>query len=891
MLANSTGSSTATAVTTSSANRLSGLVSGLDTDTLVQQLTSGTQSKIDKAGQKKQKAAWRQDAYRSITSALQEFQTKYLSTNASSTSILSADYFNVSTINNTSAALSISGNADAAKNMVITKISQLAKQATFTSAHDVSTEALTTGTVKSSWSPNSIDGGSITVNYGGTDYSIAIDSDFVYDKGDDVSNVVAELNNSISKNNDLNGKLAFTKLTDSTSGKDYITLTSTDKSFYIKDGTSSLLSGLGISKDATATAVTSVNTDHSSYINSDSFFTNTLAAGSYLNIQIAGDTNTYALKINSAVQLSSDTATYSAALSTALNAAISSNSNLSGKISASVDSSGQVTIKKADGSSISGFTITGGSENMTQGLNLQYQSADGSYVGSSNRDSLVASYLGDTLSGSTLTFSLNGLSKTITFDATDESKYLTPTDTDPSKGLVNYLQGKLNTAFGAGKVTVSENSGKISFTTADATSIFSVDSSDAIGILGKNGALHTYAGDSNRINTKKMLEDVTDLSTPLTPNSSGGYEINVNGKQFAFSKTDTLKSIMDKINNDADANVSISYSSVTDHFTVTAKNGGSSGSVNISDVSGNLANALFGASGSDYTVSAGQDAKVTMSFNGDAASATEITRPDNNFTIDGVNINLLTTYNTVDNPNTTPITFTESTKTDDLYTKLKSFIDDYNGIVTNLYKQITETKPTDETYDPLTDAQKKSMSETQITDWNTKAKQGLMHGDSIMSSLDTDMRRAMTDMVSSVSTALSQIGISTKAYGEDGQLVIDETTLKKALSDNPDKVASMFTGTDGIATRLNTVINKNITTYGGNGILIQEAGQVNSTSTDDSTLTKEINDYASQITDLKDHLKTEQDRYYNEFTQLETYLSKMNAYASYFSSGSSSSNS
>lgn len=86
------GSTSSINATATSSKRMSGLVSGLDTDTLVKQLTSGTQSKINKQMQNKQIALWRQQSYREVTKALTEFKSKYFSSSNSSNSILSSDF-------------------------------------------------------------------------------------------------------------------------------------------------------------------------------------------------------------------------------------------------------------------------------------------------------------------------------------------------------------------------------------------------------------------------------------------------------------------------------------------------------------------------------------------------------------------------------------------------------------------------------------------------------------------------------------------------------------------------------------------------------------------------------------------------------------------------------
>lgn len=60
--------------------RLSGLASGLDTDTLVKQIMAREQAKLDKIKQKQQIDLWKTDAYREVTSSLQSFYNEYFDT-------------------------------------------------------------------------------------------------------------------------------------------------------------------------------------------------------------------------------------------------------------------------------------------------------------------------------------------------------------------------------------------------------------------------------------------------------------------------------------------------------------------------------------------------------------------------------------------------------------------------------------------------------------------------------------------------------------------------------------------------------------------------------------------------------------------------------------------
>ena len=88
----STTGSTASTHAYSSAG-LSGLASGLDTESMVKALLSGTQSKIDKQNALHKQTEWRQEIYRDLISKINTFQTSYFGT-SSSTSLMNQSFFN-----------------------------------------------------------------------------------------------------------------------------------------------------------------------------------------------------------------------------------------------------------------------------------------------------------------------------------------------------------------------------------------------------------------------------------------------------------------------------------------------------------------------------------------------------------------------------------------------------------------------------------------------------------------------------------------------------------------------------------------------------------------------------------------------------------------------------
>ena len=67
-------------VNSASSNKgFSGLASGVDTESMVEQLLSGTQSKIDKQEAMKKQLEWKQEIYRDIISQINSFHDKFFS--------------------------------------------------------------------------------------------------------------------------------------------------------------------------------------------------------------------------------------------------------------------------------------------------------------------------------------------------------------------------------------------------------------------------------------------------------------------------------------------------------------------------------------------------------------------------------------------------------------------------------------------------------------------------------------------------------------------------------------------------------------------------------------------------------------------------------------------
>ncbi|MFP7202356.1 flagellar filament capping protein FliD [Lysinibacillus halotolerans] len=239
-----------------------------------------------------------------------------------------------------------------------------------------------------------------------------------------------------------------------------------------------------------------------------------------------------------------------------------------------------------------------------------------------------------------------------------------------------------------------------------------------------------------------------------------------------------------------------------------------------------------------------------------------------------------------------PVTLTSSTDVDDMVDKIKKFVETYNGLVTTINSKLKESY--DRNYPPLTDEQKEEMSEDEIEKWEAKAKSGLLRNDSILTNGLYGMRSSFMNSVAGLGDAtmdsLAEIGITTSStYSDGGKLVIDEDKLRSAIEKNPDQVASMFTQTGsvtkdgngktvdsrGIAQRLRDEL-KEFTTD-----IEKKAGK--STSTNDTfTLGKRLNEVDSSIKRWLDKLENIEERYWRQFTAMESAINKANSQASLF---------
>lgn len=199
----------------SSLLRISGMASGIDTDSIVKSMLSSYQSRIDKANQAKQTLQWKQEAYRDIIKDIKGLQDYF--DPLSSKYMLSGNSLNINTAasDDTSIVSATSGSTAKAGTYKV-DVEQLATQAKI---EGTSKDTLVKVTDLSNWSGKVLDfgtSGSITLS-GITDTTM---------NSTNMSKLASDINQQIASNATLKGKISASYVNDGT--HNYIKFTSTE---------------------------------------------------------------------------------------------------------------------------------------------------------------------------------------------------------------------------------------------------------------------------------------------------------------------------------------------------------------------------------------------------------------------------------------------------------------------------------------------------------------------------------------------------------------------------------------------------------------------------------------------------------------------------------------
>lgn len=812
-------SSTSSIYGSRNTNIISGLASGMDTESMIEGMVQSYQQKIISLQQSKTKLQWQQSAYQSISDKLVEFSRKY-SSYSSTTNLNSQSFFKNAVITTTGGKYAdlITATGKSSSQITINSVKQLASAARYSSSK-LDSGAVGSAVDRSQPVVVSQMSGSLTINYG-ANQSIEL----TFDTNEDFSQADGTLD--VNKFQEALNK----KLSEQTLKDDNGDIVSADKLIEINVGAKGTVE---LKNKAT---------------NGDS-------------VTIGGAYGKFADMV------------------TDLDSAVKD-------------------------------------ESSTFQMDRDKQVVDKSQI--------KAEYL----SGKTFSVTLNGQTKKITL-----GDVVRKDGEGWSDAVKRTVQEGLDKAFGENRVQVGMNGGAISFQTLDSEgkvsqsdtfAIYAEDSAAGEILFGEgNTSLTSYVDVSKKLSQLGTFDAAKGTLTVGGATLQGkaikvekedwvvedgkiydkdgnlldeeGYRINKDGERLyefdmtvngvkigTYTQDTALETITNDINANSEAGVSVSYSKLTNEFVFTAKSTGSAEKIDIGE---GLGQALFGDS-SNYEK--GTDAVFTATVNG---KQMEYTRSSNTADLDGMTVTFEGTFNVDGTEKGADVTFTTKTDTDTVFNAIKSMVDDYNAMVTEIKKAYSDMplqKTNGSKYEPLTSEDEEGMTESEIEAYEEKAKTGILFMDRDLSSLYSALRDAVVSSGAD-GAYLRSIGINT-SY-EDGLTTIslDEKALREALETDLDGVANAFNkskengaATDGLMTKIQEVTDRYAATTGAvKGILIEKAGSKYApTAALDNTILDQMEELDKQIATWQSKMSDKVDYYTNKFTQLEMLINQMNSQSS-----------
>lgn len=919
-------------------NVLSGLASGMDTETMIENAVSGIKLKIQNLQKRRTKIEWQQEAYRSIIDKAVNFNTKYTSY-SSKTNLLSASFFNnaVNTAVNGTYKDKITASGKTSSDIKVNAVKQMAKAATYTVSglggkFTGEINGITGGDFDLGGELDvSTVSGSLSLKYGGSNgatFTInfdeledlneveVLDADGnVKEDATDVEKLAQAINNKLGEityNYTKNGfqesttadkaiKVEVDPITQSISFKDGL---GTGNKVSISDVSGKFDGIPGADKGSSSIRFAGIDgltekVSTSEYLGGEKDDDGNWSGGKELSVTFNGTTK----KINMSDIMNKIDFTYDAAKD--------KNTQFKEALQGELDDAfGANKVKVSYSGNKLSIAPRGSGDTLSVGGSavkaLGFENGDSNFVNTSKK---LSDLMGDDI-------------------FKDENKLMGVGEVRPSANGKYYVDEKGNRVNKDGvrlnsdgeemyKFTVNGADINVAKSTTLESLMNSINSSADAGVKVSYSKLTnefkftaTQTGANGKIQFEGLAKEMFASGGHSASDSfSETYGLGLNdgeSKRFAFSfeghdlsfqisSSDSMQDVADQLNLTLrNYGQTASYNELTGQLMVTDKTGKT---VEFELYEGNDSKGTkieLPEFASSYT--SGQDAVMDVEINGKRFS--NLTRSSNSFDLDGLTINVKGEFNAdganapdKDGNEYEPITFTSTTDADKIVDTIREFVNDYNEMVTeikNAYSTMPATKNNKDRYEPLTAEQEDQYSESELKAYNEKAKQGILFGDSDLSSMYSKLLNSIQPGGTDGQT-LREIGIGTAYNNGMTTLSLDEDKLRAALESDPDKVKSAFTKTkeggsssDGLMQTMQNTLNNYVKTTGEpKGILIQRAGSTKAfTSLNNNSLKTQMDNIDSQIDRWTDKMANQIDRYTTQFSRLEQLIAQMNSQAS-----------
>lgn len=897
-------------------NVITGLASGMDTESMIENAISAYKNKISALSQKRTKTEWKQDAYRSMISKMSSFLSKYTSYR-SANNLMSTSFFDqaVKTVSKGANKDLVSAVGRASSDIRIDRVRQLATAATYKlsgTALDGTTAAFGQDKVSASASgtldlDKEIDisnlNGSLTLAYGGANaqsyLTVNFDETKTYANADEL---VAEINKQLEGQSvsigtkTYTGKELLNNVVKAEVGADgKITFADPKKNgVYVSGATGSvqeqLLGGSEPSTEAGKQIKSLTLADGALDTKKMSTLEYLTTRGASMEITLDGKTKTVKLPGEDAVKglTGADRdAAYVKAFQKSIDDAF-------GK--------GKLTVSDANGDG--------------NGIQFQFDAPKGSTfaIGSTKGEILgfgesdrVTSYLN---TGKTLGELMKGkdfstFEKAYVLDSKGNKTNKLATDANGKQLYSFKVNGKevgqfnedtaLSTVFNAMnsnsdsevKVGYSKLTNELTFTAKDTGAASKIDFGDdksmAAALFGKvdTSAAGYSAGQDAIFEASINGTSLGEITRSSNEVEMDGMTISLKGTFGYQTDEDGNIQYESEQAKDKDGRLLFSFQGVEK---AASENGGK---LEFTDEkSGKTVYGTIGADGKlTFTNQAGAqvyarvDAQNRLRFDADASQAVEGSAVMNKTAIKDTKAE--------------GVTFETSSDADKIVDVVKQMVEDYNAMakeIKDAYSTLPAQRSNGAYYEPLTSEDEEEMSESAVKNWTEKAKQGILFGDRDLASLYQRLTSAVS-MTGEHGAALREAGITVNYSNGLTTLEFNEDKFRAALNNDPDKVRDAFTSSvesgaksNGLMQALKQPLDIYGKTEGGKGVLVEKAGSPLAPSTMyNNTIQKELNNIDSQIERWQDKMEDQIDHYTSQFSRLEQLIQQMNSQSSYFS--------
>lgn len=253
----------------------------------------------------------------------------------------------------------------------------------------------------------------------------------------------------------------------------------------------------------------------------------------------------------------------------------------------------------------------------------------------------------------------------------------------------------------------------------------------------------------------------------------------------------------------------------------------------------------------------------------------------NTYSINGLSI---TAMQATGDGDTNAITVTTATDTQAIYDKIKSFLTQYNSLInemTSLYNADTAKG-----YEPLTDDEKSAMSDSEVEKWEEKIKSSLLRRDDSLESVMNLMTNAMSQPVTidGKKYYLSSFGIKTLGFlnapeNQQNAYHIDGDEDDTATSGNEDKLMAMINSDPDTVVSFMQQLTTNLYDAIGTKMKSSTLSSIYKVY-NDKEMASEYSDYTTTIKKWEQKLQDQEDAYYKKFSAMETALSKLQSQTS-----------